>query len=143
MYEKHYGDKALRLTVTAEVTTNTPLGERTDIAEGIWDTGATNTVIHKRLADRMGIVPMPPLDEDGEPMTTVQTNFLGTAAVRLRIGDVSVPYGLVKVSDLDPGGKYSARGFYIPDLLLGMDLINLGRFCVDSTSGETVLTFEI
>ena len=128
--------------MTVEVTANTPLGERTAMADGIWDTGATNTVIHKRLADRMGIVPMPPLDEDGKPMATVQTNFLGTAAVRLRIGDVSVPYGLVKVSDLDPDGINSSRGFDIPDMLLGMDLINLGRFCVDSTSGETVVTFE-
>lgn len=29
------------------------------------------------------------------------------------------------------------------DVLIGMDVIGLGRFEVDSTSGRTMLTFEI
>lgn len=122
----------------------TPLGERTrSTKKALWDTGATGTVIHAAFANKIGIVPVPPMDGEGNPMGTVETNYLGTATVRIRIGSAVTPLGIVKVSNLDPGGKYSARGFYIPDLLLGMDLINLGRFCVDSTSGETVLTFEI
>lgn len=133
-----------RLTTTVTVTALTPLGERTETTKkAIWDTGATATVIHAAFAERLGIVPVPPMDDEGNPMSTVETNYLGTATVRIRIGSAVTPLGIVKVSDLDPDGMHSARGFFIPDMLLGMDLINLGRFCVDATSGETVVTFEM
>ena len=143
-YEKHYGDFAARLTAEVEVTALTPLGERTLTTDkALWDTGATNTVIHIGFANRLGILPMPKMDGEGNMMALSESHHIGTATVRIRIGSAMTPLGVVNVSDFDPDGINSSRGFDIPDMLLGMDVINLGRFCVDSTSGETVVRFEI
>ena len=143
-YEHHYNEVVDRLVLKARLTALTPLGERTCVAEYcLWDTGATNTVINRPLAERLDIEPMPPMDDELQPMGTVDSNYLGTVTARLRIGDVLTPFDLFKVSDLDPDGKYAAMGYQIPDMLIGMDIIGRGRFCVDSTSGETVVTFEM
>lgn len=139
-YRYNYKELAPRLTVKATVTALTPLGEKSERAEGIWDTGATNTVISKRLADRMGIVPMPRPD-DMQPMTMVDARYIGKATVKLKIGDIVIPFFPVKVSDIDPQGKFEEMGYEVPDFFIGMDVIASGQFEVDSTSGETILTF--
>lgn len=67
MYERRYGDRVPRLTSTVTVTALTPLGERTLTTDkALWDTGATRTVIHAAFANKIGIVPVPPMD--GKPL---------------------------------------------------------------------------
>ena len=143
-FERNYGCIADDLPERVLVTAITPLGERTLTTDkALWDTGATNTVIHIGFANRLGILPMPKMDGEGNMMALSESHHIGTATVRIRIGSAMTPLGVVNVSDFDPDGINSSRGFDIPDMLLGMDVINLGRFCVDSTSGETVVRFEI
>ena len=141
-YRHDYKCLTPRLTVTARVTGLTPMGEHTDSAEGIWDTGATNTVISKTLAERLGIDPMPPMDGEGNPITAHDVRYLGTATIKLRIGEIETPFFRVKVEDFDPNNEVEDKE-ELPEFLIGMDWIASGRFEVDSSSGKTVLTFEI
>ena len=120
-----------------------PWGEKTGHGTALWDTGADVTTLGRHFADRLEIVPMMPTDANGDPVTTANMRFLGDATVRLRIGDIVIPYKTVKVMDFDPDGIHQAAGRDLPDMLIGMDIIARGRLTVDSTSGETVLTFEL
>ena len=141
-YRHEYDGLTERLTVTVAVTALTPMGEHTLLADGIWDTGATNTVISKALADRLGIVPMRTEAGERQPMTMVDTRYEGKAVIRLRIGDVVTPMFTAKVSDFDPDGRFAKMGYQLPEFVIGMDVIASGRLTVDSLGDRTMLTFE-
>lgn len=143
VFQRRYGELRGDLPEYVKVTVLTPLGERTDAGIALWDTGADSVTLGKHFADRLGIEPMPPMDGDGNPTTTANMRFLGTATARLQIGDIVFPFKRVNVTDFDPDGAQRAAGIELPDLLIGMNIIGLGRLTVDSTSGETVVTFEM
>lgn len=143
VYERRYEGLRCDLPDAVRVTVLTVTGERSDVALGLWDTGSSSTSISKRFADRLGIVPMPPMGDDGELITTANIRYLGTATASLQIGDIFIPYKTVKVMDFDPEDIHWNAGETLPDILIGMDIICLGRFEVDSTSGNTVLKFEM
>lgn len=143
-YEHHYGGYVSQLTLEVEVGALLPWDERKMVAEYcIWDTGATDVSMNKTFADKMGIVPLPPMDDEMHPLTAVDANYLGTVTASLRIGDVFIPHDLIKVTDYDPTGRFAAMGYRVPDLLIGMSVISRGRFEVDCTGGETVVRFEM
>lgn len=139
-YEKRYGELARRLTVDAVLTVVLPWGEQSVELHGIWDTGATDTVVNRPLLERIGIVAF--YEDDDEPMTLTQVSHAGWVNGRLKIGDVVTPVFPVKVTDFDPDGRLAAMGREVPDVLIGMDVIASGRFEVNSIGDETVLTFE-
>ena len=139
-YERRYGELARRLTVDALLTVVLPWGEQSVELHGIWDTGATNTVVNRPLLEKAGIATF--YEDNDEPMTLTEVNHAGWVNGRLRIGNVTTPIFPVKVSDFDPGGRLAAMSREVPDMLIGMDVISSGRFTVDSTGDETVLTFE-
>ena len=141
-YEKHYGEIVPKLTVEAEVTVSLPWGEWTDQGVGIWDTGATQSSIAKHFADKLGIVAQPPTDDELQPMTVMQTVLQGSTLATIRIGDIVLPHMSLKVVDIDPDGSLMNLGYRVPDFIIGMDVIASGRFTVDSTGDETVVTFE-
>lgn len=143
-YEHHYGKFVSQLTLEVEVGALLPWDERKMVAEYcLWDTGASDVSMNKAFADKMGIVPLPPMDDEMQPLTTVDANYLGTVTASLRIGDVFIPHDLIKVTDYDPTGRFAAMGYRVPDLLIGMSVISRGRFEVDCTGGETVVMFEM
>ena len=139
-YEKRYGELARRLTVDAVLTVVLPWGEQPLELHGIWDTGATDTVVNRPLLEKAGIVTF--YEDDDEPMTLTQVSHAGWVNGRLRIGDVVTPIFPVKVTDFDPDCRLAAMGREVPDVLIGMDVIASGRFEVNSIGNETVLTFD-
>lgn len=139
-YEKRYGELARRLTVDALLTVVLPWGEQSVELHGIWDTGATNTVVNRPLLEKGGIATF--YEDNDEPMTLTEVNHAGWVNGRLRIGDVTTPIFPVKVTDFDPDGRLAAMGREVPDVLIGMDVISSGLFTVDSIGDETILTFE-
>lgn len=141
-YRCHYNGLRNDLPVRAELTVFLPWGDKCGAAYGLWDTGANKTTISKQFADNIGIVPVPPMDDEGNPITTANVRYIGTVTASLRIGKMLFPCLMVAVNDLDPNGAQREAGNLLPDILIGMDVISQGRFTVDSTSGETVLTFE-
>ena len=139
----NYQCKVDDLPESVIVTALTPTGEHTEIGIGIWDTGASITTIEKSFADKLGIIPIPPMDANGNPVSAINERYLGSATARLKIGDIQLPMSAVKIVDFDPEGKQRAAGRNVPDVLIGMDVIGQGRFEIDSTGDETILTFEL
>lgn len=135
-----YGEIVSQLVVGAMVTVPKPWGEEQEQGFGIWDTGATDTVIGKHFADKLGIVVTPKLDEEGNPLTTHEMRYIGTTTIKMRIGEIQTPYFTVKVTDFDPNSEQQKSE--LPDFLIGMNIISHGRFEVDCAGGTTVVTFE-
>jgi len=108
----------------------------------LWDTGAVTTTITKELADKIGV----------EPEGIVKVGSMGgnsdgyCAHVNLKLGDVVIPFLRVNVLDLTKREEEARREglpYHHPDVWIGMDVISQGRFEVNSSGSETILTFEI
>ena len=96
---------------------------------GLWDTGASSSVITKRVAQQLGIAPIRQVrakDARGETDTNLYyVNIL--LPNRMEIKNLAVSEGVLD-------------GF---DLLIGMDIINLGDFSLTLKNGGTVFSFQI
>lgn len=108
----------------------TPLPPR-DTFVGIWDTGATGTVITQEVVRKCGLQPI--------GMTQVQTaGGLVTAEeylvnVFLMGGNINVQNIRATKAPLGPGA----------DVLIGMDIIALGDFALTNQNGATTFSFRI
>lgn len=100
--------------------------------KGLWDTGASNTVISKRVADELGLP------------------IVGQTTVHHAGGDhicptheifIGLPNGVGIVGILVTGNdKMNTDAF---DVILGMDVINQGDFSITNVDGKTCLSFRI
>lgn len=138
-YERRYGSLVDRLELEADITASLPWGDRTMTATGLWDTGATHTVISKQLAERLGAVILPPDISDDEVIKASDSIFIGTTLIRMRIGAIVTPPFMAKVDDFNPEGKHDPAS--LPDFLIGMNIIASGTLEVNSSSGETIVRF--
>lgn len=96
---------------------------------GLWDTGATGTVISKDIVAKLGLQPTGKvLSYHANGCSTVNTYMI----------NISLPNNLafhsvtVSVGDLN--------GF---DVLIGMDIISLGDFSISAKNGNTIFSFRI
>ena len=131
MHRKEYKGIALVLEDWFGLRHSSVLGDRTEMAEGIWDTGNSRTVISQELAERLGI------DTSGERHLRGSSFGQGeatSAVVNISIGDDVIP--MVEIDVV----RFASAEHY--DVILGMDVISRGRLEVDSASGVTVLTFD-
>ena len=133
VFREEYPDRMRFLPVGIDVVATGTMGEKRVKAYGLWDTGATHTVIAKHVADRLGIEIHEMKNNEARAMQ--HREYHGRAFVALQIGEIRTPFHWAVVADLDPDED--------PDFLIGMNVIGSGRFEVDSSSGETVVTFEI
>ncbi len=96
--------------------------------QGVWDTGATMTVISQTIVDQLELKDV--IDEvdthsaDGPGKADAYYIDVGLPN---RVGFQSLKVIKMKIRD---------------DLLIGMDIIGAGDFCLTNVDGETVLTFE-
>lgn len=94
----------------------------------IWDTGATNSVIAQSCVDRCGLV--------ASGMTVTHTAG-GAIQVETYLVNIRLPNGVVF------SGVRVAKGIlHEVDMLIGMDMINLGDFSVTNAAGRTKFTFR-
>jgi hypothetical protein len=96
---------------------------------GLWDTGATNTVITLKVVDDLGLKVSGmtlAVGVNSEDMVNTYQISLGLPN-NVIIGDLKVSVGRLK-------------GF---DVLIGMDIIGLGDFCISNFAKQTVLTFRM
>ncbi len=96
--------------------------------QGLWDTGATGSVITKRVADNLGI----------KPIGRTKVNHAdGSTETNVYLVNIVLPSNVtingVRVTE----GKLTEV-----DVLIGMDVIRLGDFSITNFNGNTVATFR-
>ena len=121
--------KELRQVVTV-IHGDWPANRTAVRCEAVWDTGSSFTIVTERLVKALGLRKI-----DGKKVLL----HAGTGDAESECYEA----WLVLKPDERPI-KIVACVMPQPDtdVLIGMDIIGLGRFEVDSTSGRTVLTFE-
>lgn len=97
--------------------------------QALWDTGATGTVITKKVADELGLTPTG---------FTNSYNANGQCIVNTYLINIRLPNGV---------GVHTLRvtegvltGF---DVLIGMDVISRGDFSITCKNGKTVFSFQM
>ena len=108
------------------------------ICIAIWDTGATGSAITELTAQKLGIAATGRKNVSGLGGTIEKNTYLV---------DVSLP-NKVTITDLvvteidnpidDKGNKVDSFG-----ILIGMDIISMGDFCITNFEGKTVMTFRM
>lgn len=97
--------------------------------DALWDTGATQCVISESFAERIG------LDKVGE---TTMNHAGGASRVKVYIADIELPNKVVV-----RGVKLlSTRSINDFDMIVGMNVITLGDFCITNSGGRTVVSFR-
>ncbi len=94
----------------------------------IWDTGATNTVISEKLAQKLNLTPI--------GKANVSTAG-GIIEVNKYVLGLKLPNNLKIKNVLVTAGKLNDT-----DFLIGMDIINLGDFSVTNLNGKTTFSFR-
>jgi len=95
----------------------------------IWDTGASGTVISKKVVDEVGLV------ETGKEWVT---GVNGTALKPTYLIDLGLPNRVIIQNVLVVLGEL--KGF---DILIGMNIIGRGDFSLSNYDNKTVLTYSL
>ena len=98
---------------------------------GIWDTGATSTVITQKVVDALGLKPIGIALVNTASEQNVQT-FEYLVDVHLYDGEVCVQNVRVTLGNISGA-----------DCLIGMDIITLGDFAITNVGGTTTFSFRI
>jgi predicted aspartyl protease len=96
---------------------------------GIWDTGATGSVITKKIIDAVGLQPT--------GQTQVGTAG-GTVITNTYLVNLTLPMGLMIPNLVVTEGNLTGA-----DALIGMDVITLGDFTITNLKGHTVMNFRV
>lgn len=131
---------SISLVLGSEVGVSEPFVPPTNVADveikvqikkykAIWDTGATNSVITEKIVRDLNLKPI--------GMTVVHTAN-GQAHQKQYIVNFYLPnqvmFGMLRVTE---------AVLHETDILIGMDIISRGDFCISNFEGKTVLTFRI
>lgn len=130
----HYGIGIERAIKTPVKVKNVLTGKEIDTF-GVWDTGATNSVITKAAAQRLGLTLVSMAEVGGVhgkqlvPVYYVQLTLNNqNISIMVTVSEGNVP-------------SFSKEGD--AEILIGMDVITLGDFCVSNFNGRTVMTFRM
>lgn len=121
-----YHGRSNKLKTTISISN----GSSTITGTALWDTGATTSCVSESVAQQLSLVPT--------GMMNIQTPS-STKAVKTYLVNVGLPNHLnvndVQVCETDIG----KQGI---EMLVGMDIISLGDFCVSNFNNKTVFTFR-
>ncbi len=101
--------------------------------QGIWDTGATGSVITKSVAAALGLRAI------GETSVTGVhgTKRVPVYAVRITLNNENISL-VTAVTECDELSDTHDTG-----MLVGMNVISMGDFCITNFGGRTVMTFRV
>jgi len=122
-----------KVSISKAFTPSSPQIQRPSDAkeyDALWDTGATGSVITRKVADECGLKPT--------GMTNVQ-HAKGTDTTFTYLVSVFLPsnvcFASLRVIEGDLGGN--------TEVLIGMDIIGKGDFAVSNKDGKTAFTFRM
>ncbi len=97
--------------------------------QGLWDTGASTTVITKNVVDAIGLVPVGKATVHTASETVLTDVFLIDLFLKhdVKIQGMNVTLG--KLTGID--------------CLIGMDIINIGDFSITNYNGTTCMSFGL
>jgi len=95
---------------------------------GIWDTGATNSMISQKVVDECGLIPT--------GMAMVQ-GATGSSPCETFLVSIFLPNKVVFTSIRVTKGVLTAC-----DVLIGMDIINQGDFAITQNDGKTMFSYR-
>jgi len=99
------------------------------IENAVWDTGATNTVISPEVVEALGLKPT------GKSSISAYGGVVETCTYKI---DLCFENGY-KIQSLEVmSGDYSDY-----DVLIGMDVITQGDFCISTVDGKTSFCFRM
>lgn len=96
---------------------------------GIWDTGATDSVITQKVVDELGL----------KPVRMVKVNHAhGTTEAEVYLVNIGLP------NHVGFANRHVTKGVLAAvDVLIGMDIIGRGDFAVSNHDGKTTFTFRV
>ena len=104
----------------------------------IWDTGATNSAISKKVAKDLGL----------KPTGVVNVRYgSGAALTNTYLVNIGLPNGVtvgqVRVTEAQGIADDNVADDKQPHLLIGMDIIGMGDFAVTNANDSTTLSFRV
>jgi predicted aspartyl protease len=122
----------LRRVITTPVDVINPLTGQQEKTYAIWDTGASQTVITKQIADTLGLEPTGMIDVQGvHSIEKVNTHF-----IELVLNNDQIRLKLVVTECPSLSADESIGG------LIGMDVISQGDFAITNFNAKTTMTFR-
>lgn len=119
--------------IVSDLTVVNPFNGSIEKTQGIWDTGATNSCISESLAKELNLHPI--------QRATVQ-GVHGSEEVNVYYITIILPNENIKLNvpvteckALSEDGKVC--------ILIGMDVITKGDFCITNLNGKTVMSFRV
>lgn len=124
--------EALTSSIITDISIQEPVSGNTleKGIRGLWDTGATGSVISKRIVDELRLIPT------GK---TLATGVHSTIEVNTYIVNVALPNGVL-VQDVRVTESPLFNNF---DVLIGMNIIALGDFAFTNKNRESWFSFRI
>ena len=104
----------------------------------IWDTGATGSVITKKVADDLGL----------KPISLVEIHHAaGKSLANVYFVNIALPGGVmfpnVRATEANLIGDNNVSEDQHPQVLIGMDIISVGDFAVTNFNGKTTFSFRV
>jgi prophage DNA circulation protein len=115
--------------VSQAVITSVDSGKSVKVA-AIWDTGATTSLVNDKI------------------VKSLQLKEIGIAQVKHVAGATAFPIHLAAI-EIEGGMKITEHrlvsfpSIHAFDMIIGMDIIVLGKFCIENEHGNTVFSFKL
>ena len=103
----------------------------------IWDTGATNSAITKKVVDELGLKATGVREVRHADGKSVSNTYLVNI---LLPGGLMV--GNVRVTEVKLIPDDNTKDEWQPQVLIGMDIIGIGDFAVTNSDGKTTMSFR-
>lgn len=104
----------------------------------IWDTGATNSAITKKVVDDLGLKPTGVRETRHADGKSLNNTYL----VNILLPN-KVMVGSVRVTEVKLIPDDNTSDDKQPQLLIGMDIIGFGDFAITNADGKTTFSFRI
>lgn len=103
--------------------------------KGIWDTGATGSCITKKVSNSLGLIPTGAKDVHTAAGLVKQNSYEVNIYLPNKLIIPFVTVSECEALTSDPNEQI--------EVLIGMDIISLGDFCVTNHNGKTCMSFRI
>ena len=119
--------------IKTDVKISNPTSSASINTKGIWDTGATNSVITKSTAQALGLIPIGMANVIG--VHGLKAVPVYRVSITLNNENISLETEVTECEELS--------GTHDTGMLVGMNIIGMGDFAITNFNGETTMTFRV